>query len=132
MEEMNRYREPFLAPQSRKPSWCWPNEIPIAGEPADVTAAVGDYNGWIQNSDLPKLLLHATPGAVITAPLVARFWNNVKQLKVVNIGEGTLSCSLSISWRVKRPLPISCAALNFGRTATKSGVSAGEMLLGFS
>ena len=27
-EEMNRYREPFLEPKSRKPVWRWPNEIP--------------------------------------------------------------------------------------------------------
>jgi haloalkane dehalogenase len=87
-EEMNRYREPFLEPASRKPVWRWPNEIPIAGEPADVAAAVSNYNAKLQMSELPKLLLHATPGAVITAPLVDWCGKNLKRLKVVNVGEG--------------------------------------------
>jgi len=88
-EEMNRYREPFLEPKSRKPVWRWPNEIPIAGEPADVAAAVSNYNAKLQRSELPKLLLHATPGAVIKAPLVEWCRKNLKRLKVVNVGEGT-------------------------------------------
>ena len=87
--EMNRYREPFLEPKSRKPIWRWPNEIPVAGEPADVAAAVSNYNAKLQESALPKLLLHATPGAVITAPLVDWCRKNLKRLKVVNVGEGT-------------------------------------------
>jgi haloalkane dehalogenase len=87
-EEMNRYREPFLEPQSRKSIWRWPNEIPIAGEPADVAAAVSDYNTKLQKSDLPKLLLYATPGAVITAPLVDWCSNSLKSLTAVHVGEG--------------------------------------------
>jgi haloalkane dehalogenase len=87
-EEMNRYREPFLEPKSRKPVWRWPNEIPIAGEPPDVAAAVSDYNAKLQKSDLPKLLLYATPGAVITAPLVDWCRQNLKRLTAVNIGQG--------------------------------------------
>jgi haloalkane dehalogenase len=38
--EMNHYREPFRDPASRKPVWRWPNELPIAGEPADVVKIV--------------------------------------------------------------------------------------------
>ena len=34
-EEMNAYRAPFLDPAHRKPLWRWPNELPIAGEPAE-------------------------------------------------------------------------------------------------
>jgi haloalkane dehalogenase len=58
-EEMNRYREPFKDPASRKPVWRWPNEIPIAGEPADVAEAVETYNRWLKSSELPKLLVYA-------------------------------------------------------------------------
>jgi haloalkane dehalogenase len=68
--ETDRYREPFIEPKSRMPLWRWPNEIPIAGEPADVAAAVADYSAKLQQSVLPKLLLYATPGAVLTEPLV--------------------------------------------------------------
>jgi haloalkane dehalogenase len=86
--EMNHYREPYREPSSRKPLWRWPNEIPIAGEPADVTAAVAAYNQKLQQSDLPKLLFYATPGALIPAPLVEWCKNNLKNLDIVDLGEG--------------------------------------------
>src|SRR5260221_2963791 len=35
-EEMAVYRAPFPTPESRRPTWRFPNELPIAGEPADV------------------------------------------------------------------------------------------------
>jgi haloalkane dehalogenase len=86
--EMNRYREPFKDPASRKPVWRWPNEIPIAGEPADVVEAVETYNRWLQRTELPKLLLYATPGAVITASEVEWCKQNLKNLTTADIGEG--------------------------------------------
>jgi len=86
--EMDRYREPFVEPQSRKPLWRWPNEIPIAGEPADVAAAVADYSAKLQQSALPKLLLYATPGAVLTAPVVEWSRHSLKNLACVNVGDG--------------------------------------------
>jgi haloalkane dehalogenase len=35
-KEMAVYRAPFPTPESRRPTWRFPNELPIAGEPADV------------------------------------------------------------------------------------------------
>jgi haloalkane dehalogenase len=35
-EEMSVYRAPFATPESRRPTWRFPNEIPIEGKPADV------------------------------------------------------------------------------------------------
>src|SRR5215831_9113585 len=37
-EEMSVYRAPFPTPESRRPTWRFPNELPIAGEPADVNS----------------------------------------------------------------------------------------------
>lgn len=87
-EEMNRYREPFLEPKSREPLWRWPNEIPVGGEPADVEAVVTGYNLKLQQSDIPKLLLYATPGAVLTGPLVEWCLRSLKNLTAVNVGSG--------------------------------------------
>jgi haloalkane dehalogenase len=87
-EEMDHYREPFREPESRKPVWRWPNEIPIEGEPADVVEAVATYNKWLQGSELPKLLFYATPGAILQAPLVAWCRENLRNLRVVELGEG--------------------------------------------
>src|SRR5215470_11048753 len=43
-EEMAEYRRPFAEPgESRRPTLTWPREIPIEGDPADVTAIVDAY-----------------------------------------------------------------------------------------
>jgi haloalkane dehalogenase len=87
-EEMERYREPFREPSSRVPTWRWPNEIPIEGEPLDVVEAVADYNQWLQKTEIPKLLLYANPGALVQAPLVEWCRQNMKNLSLVDIGQG--------------------------------------------
>ncbi len=87
-EEMDRYREPFKDPSSRKPLWRWPNELPIEGEPADVVEAVAAYNQKLQESDLPKMMFYATPGALMPAPMVEWGRQNLKNLTTVDIGPG--------------------------------------------
>jgi len=86
--EMDRYREPFLEPASRKPVWKWPNEIPIEGQPADVTEAVESYSLKLQQSELPELLFYATPGAIVPPMLVEWCRQNLKNLKTVDVGQG--------------------------------------------
>lgn len=86
--EMDHYRAPYIDPPSRKPLWRWPNEIPIAGEPAAVVAIVEEYNRKLQQSRLPKLLLSATPGGIIDAQAVAWCQQNLPNLHVVDIGAG--------------------------------------------
>ncbi|UCH36295.1 MAG: haloalkane dehalogenase [Armatimonadota bacterium] len=87
-EEMDYYREPFKEPASRRPLWRWPNEVPVAGEPADVAEAVETYSRRLRESDLPKLLLYATPGAILRAPLVDWCRRTLKNLATVDIGPG--------------------------------------------
>jgi haloalkane dehalogenase len=86
--EMDRYREPYLVPATRKPLWRWPNEIPIAGEPADVVEAVGAYHQWLQQTELPKLLFYAQPGILVTAPVVEWAQKSLKNMQAVDIGAG--------------------------------------------
>ena len=87
-EEMDAYRAPFPDEASRKPIWRWPNEIPIAGEPADVTEIVGAYNAWLQETELPKLLCFAGPGALTQAPVVEWARSALPNLETVDLGEG--------------------------------------------
>lgn len=66
-EEMAEYRRPFSEPgEGRRPTLTWPREIPIEGEPADVSAIAADYAEWLATSDVPKLFLKAEPGAILT------------------------------------------------------------------
>lgn len=86
-EEMNRYREPYPDRESRRPLWRWPNEIPIDGEPADVHEIVQAYSEWLGTSPLPKLLLHAQPGAIMRN-LLGWCEDNIANLKSVDVGAG--------------------------------------------
>jgi haloalkane dehalogenase len=44
----------------------WPRQIPIDGEPADVTAIVRDYADWLRGiAGLAKLFVNAEPGALL-------------------------------------------------------------------
>lgn len=86
--EMAAYRAPFLEPASRLPIYRWPNELPIAGEPArnaDMIAAIGT---WLQSSDLPKLLIYFEPGALIPPETAAWMQANYRNLQIRYGGAG--------------------------------------------
>lgn len=68
--EMEEYRRPFTESHHRRPTLTWPREIPIDGEPDDVTAIVSDYSAWLSTSSVPKLLITAEPGALLWGPLL--------------------------------------------------------------
>jgi len=65
-EEMTEYRRPFAEPgEGRRPTLTWPREIPIEGDPADVSAIVSNYADWLMTSSVPKLFLKAEPGGIL-------------------------------------------------------------------
>ena len=83
--EMAEYRRPFAEPgEGRRPTLTWPRQIPIDGEPPDVTAIAAEYAAWLSTSDLPKLLVVAEPGAILRgAPLdYCRTWPNQREVTV--------------------------------------------------
>lgn len=49
-EEMSVYRAPFATRESRRPTWRFPNELPIAGEPADVYALIEEAHRTLEES----------------------------------------------------------------------------------
>ena len=85
-EEMTEYRRPFTEPgEARRPTLTWPRQIPIDGEPADVTAIVDDFASWIATSDIPKLFINAEPGAILSdgpSRDFCRTWTNQTEVTV--------------------------------------------------
>ena len=83
-EEHDEYRRPFVEPEHRRPTLTWPRQIPIEGEPADVTEIVAAYGDWLSTSDVPKLFVNADPGAILTGPQrdFARSWPNLTEVTV--------------------------------------------------
>jgi haloalkane dehalogenase len=86
--ETDYYRVPFKTIQSRKPVRQWPCEIPIDGQPSDVHEMMSNYSQKLQESELPKILFFANPGAIINSPDVDWCKQNLKNLKVVDVGKG--------------------------------------------
>jgi haloalkane dehalogenase len=83
--EMAVYRRPFMeAGEGRRPTLTWPRQIPIEGEPADVSEIVQAYADWLSQSDLPKLFVNAEPGAILTGPNrdFCRGWPNQTEVTV--------------------------------------------------
>jgi haloalkane dehalogenase len=87
-EEKTYYAAPYQTVQSRKPVRQWPCEIPIEGKPADVHEVISNYNQKLQESEVPKLLFFATPGGIIDSKTVDWCKQNLKNLQVVDIGQG--------------------------------------------
>jgi haloalkane dehalogenase len=89
-EEMAAYRMPFGQVEARIPTLVWPRQIPIDGEPGDVTAIVENYGKWLAGTDIPKLFIAGDPGAIITnsrdgAKEFCRSFRNQREITVKGI-----------------------------------------------
>lgn len=88
-EEKAAYTAPFPDWKSRKPTYVFPNEIPIDGQPADVAERIRNYCNWLaSDASPPKLLLWVKPGAITLKRDVERMEANWPNLKSVYIGSG--------------------------------------------
>jgi haloalkane dehalogenase len=86
--EMAEYRRPYLeAGESRRPTLVWPQQIAVAGDPADVHAIVSEYGAWMAQNDIPKLFVRAEPGALNRGPILSliRTWPNLSEVSVAGI-----------------------------------------------
>lgn len=85
-KEHSEYRKPFLnAGEDRRAILAGPRQLPIAGQPADTSALVGDYANYLANSTtLPKLFINADPGAFLVgyARDFVRTWPNLTEVTV--------------------------------------------------
>lgn len=86
--EMEHYRAPYPDPASRMPTLVWPRQVPIDGEPADVVEGGNAYNAWLMTSDLPKLHVYVSPGALNPPELVAFLQQNLSNYETVYVGPG--------------------------------------------
>jgi haloalkane dehalogenase len=86
-QEMEAYRAPFKEHAARLPTLIWPRELPIDGAPADVAEIVERYGQWLYQSPIPKLLITAEPGALLTGRALefCRTWPNQQEVSVKGI-----------------------------------------------
>ena len=86
--EMKHYRAPYPDPASRTPTLVWPRQVPIDGEPAAVVERVDAYNAWLMTSDLPKLHVYVSPGALNPPEVVAFLAQQMPNYESVYVGQG--------------------------------------------
>jgi haloalkane dehalogenase len=60
--EMSYYSSPFLRREDHEPLSRFPNEVPVAGEPADMWEIAQANHAWLLETEVPKIFL-GTPGA---------------------------------------------------------------------
>ncbi len=86
--EMHAYREPFIDPASREPVFMWPNELPIAGEPARNVKVIDEIGQWLKTSGTPKLLQYVSPGSIISPDTAGWMAQHYKNLETQFVGYG--------------------------------------------
>lgn len=86
--DMAVYRAPFPTPQSRRPIWRLPSELPIAGEPADVTILLTQALEALAAAPYPKLLFAADPGSLVTPTFAEQFAAGVRNCRLLHLGPG--------------------------------------------
>jgi haloalkane dehalogenase len=79
------YRRPYLeVGESRRPTLTWPREIPLDGQPANVSSVVADNETWLEGPEVPKLFINADPGSILVGRQreVCRRWANQTEITV--------------------------------------------------
>ena len=82
------YGAPYPTVESRLPTWMWPREVPIGGEPASSVQLMEDIAGFMGETDMPVLLTYAEPGVMVPPAAVPFYSNLIGDLEAVFIGQG--------------------------------------------
>ncbi|MDT8399541.1 MAG: haloalkane dehalogenase [Pseudomonadales bacterium] len=87
-EEMNHYREPYLAEGSRKPILQWPRELPMGGKPAANVEVISSIGAWMKTTKMPMLHLWAGSGGMNPDGNARYYVDNVADIESYFLGEG--------------------------------------------
>lgn len=66
----------------------WPREIPFEGKPEDVYDINLDYHEWLKETRIPKLLLYADPGGLVSMEQVNWTTKNFGNTQAALVGKG--------------------------------------------
>ncbi|MBQ4834874.1 haloalkane dehalogenase [Pseudoalteromonas luteoviolacea] len=87
-QAMEAYRAPYLVPESRKPLLAWPNQLPIAREPAQTDRLMRGIKRFMGKTDMPILYIYGSP-SVDNSPQVLKWYvENIDELETAYVGQG--------------------------------------------
>jgi len=112
-DEMDAYREPFPTPESRRPIWRLPNELPIEGQPADTWQRLTAAHEALRAAAYPKLLFVGDPGALVSPAFAASFADQLSDCRVVHLGPGKHYLQEDHPERIAREIRTELEARNF-------------------
>lgn len=82
------YGAPYGEIESRLPTWMWPREVPIGGQPESSVALMEDIAAFMGETEMPVLLTYAEPGVLIPPQAVPFYTNLIGDLETAFIGQG--------------------------------------------
>jgi haloalkane dehalogenase len=85
---MQAYRAPFVDPEARTPVLAWPQQVPIAGEPSSTEAALRAIGAFMEETEMPVLMLYADPGALVPPAAVDWYIARIAKLETQYVGQG--------------------------------------------
>ena len=97
-EEKAVYAGPWADQARRRVLQIVPLDLPIAGVPADNQTTFEQFGNYLATSDVPKLLIHGDPGALVQdvpvpgppgSPTMLEIVSGFPNTTVVNVGPGT-------------------------------------------
>lgn len=87
-EAMQTYRAPYKDESTRTPLLQWPRQIPIAGTPKNTQKLMENIQGFMGKTQMPTLLLYASPGVVTPEQTVPWYIDTIKNIETVYVGAG--------------------------------------------
>lgn len=82
------YGAPYGDVESRLPTWMWPREVPIGGQPESSVTLMEDIASFMSETDMPALLTYAEPGVLVPPQAVPFYTNLIGDLETAFIGQG--------------------------------------------
>jgi haloalkane dehalogenase len=82
------YKAPFAREEDRLQLLQWPREVAVVGDGTANLPLFAEYAQFLATSTLPKLLIHATPGFVITPDAVQFARATYPNLSTSSVGSG--------------------------------------------
>ncbi|WP_300303230.1 haloalkane dehalogenase [Ferrovibrio sp.] len=82
------YGLPYRQAEDRLPTWTWPREVPIGGEPAAMVTLMNHIRSFMGETKMPVLLAYAEPGVLVPPAAVPFYTGLVENLETAYVGRG--------------------------------------------
>lgn len=82
------YGLPYQSIEARLPTWAWPREVPIGGEPAANVVLMQDIQTFMGETEMPVLLAYADPGVLVPPAALPFYTRLIANLETAYIGAG--------------------------------------------